>query len=216
MLRMRRSVIATLAVGLTAIAVAIVAVLAHSPLTLASANSASSTNYIELEEKGRLSTCQPAGPIPQDTSAIRFGIEGIHFSPAVSVRVLLGARVLREGHQIAGGPSIPNVSVPVARLTHPVDGARICMTVGPAIEPIRFYGTPKHTSAPASNPLQEATLHVEYLRTGAKSWLSFVPSITDHMGLGHAPSGTWIVFLLLILMLAVILIVVRLTLEELR
>jgi hypothetical protein len=213
---MRRSVIAVLAVGLAAIGVVIIAVLAHSPLTVAGTNSVPGKNYIELEERAKLSNCQPAGSLPQGTSAIRFGIEGLHFSPAVTARVLVGSSVLREGHQIAGGPSIPNVTVPIARLTHAIDGARICTTVGPAFEPIRFYGTPRHTSVPYADPLQEATLHIEYLRPGRKSWSSFVSSIVDHMGLGHAPSGSWIVFLLLILMLSVVLIVVRLTLEDLR
>jgi hypothetical protein len=212
----RRSVIVAVAVGLAAIAVAFVAVLTHSPLTVASANSASSTDYVELEERGKLSNCQPAGPIPQGTSAIRLGIEGLHFSPAVTVRVLVGSRVIREGRQIAGGPSIPNVTVPVASFAHTLNGARICTTVGPAVEPIRYYGTPRHTSVPQADALAEATLHAEYLRPGMKSWSSFVPSIIRHMGLGHAPSGTWVAYLLLILMLGLILIVVRVTLRELR
>jgi hypothetical protein len=213
---MRRSVIAALAVGLASIGIAIIAVLAHSPLTVAGTNSVPGNDYIELEEKGKLSNCQPAGTLPRGTSAIRLGVEGLHFSPAMTVQVLLGSHVLREGHQMAGGPSVPNVTVPITRLSHAIDGARICTTVGPAFEPARFYGTPRHTSVPRSNPLQEATLHIEYLRPGKKSWSSFLPSIVDHMGLGHAPSGSWIVFLLLILMLSVVFIVVRLTLEELR
>jgi hypothetical protein len=212
----RRSVIAALAVGLASIGIAIVAVLAHSPLTVAGTNSVPGNNYIELEEKGKLSNCQPAGALPQGTSAIRLGIEGLHFSPAVTVQLLLGSNVLREGHQIAGGPSVPNVTVPIAPLARAIRGAHICASVGPALEPVRFYGTPRHTSAPQANPLQEATLHIEYLRPGTKSWSSFLSSIVNHMGLGHAPSGSWIVFLLLILMLSVVLIVVRVTLEELR
>jgi len=213
---MRRSVIAALAVGLASIGIAIIAVLAHSPLTVAGTNSVPGKDYIELEEKGQLSNCQPAGVIPQGTSAIRLGIEGLHFSPAVTIRVLVGSNVLREGQQIAGGPSVPNVTVPITRLAHAIDGARICASVGPAVEPVHFYGTPRHTSAPHADPLQEAILHIEYLRPGTKSWSSFLPSIVDHMGLGHAPSGSWIVFLLLVLMLSVILIVALVTLEELR
>lgn len=212
----RRSVIVALAVGLASIGIALVAVLTHSPLTVARANSASSTDYIELEEKGKLSNCQPAGPIPEGTSAIRLGIEGLHFSPAVTVRVLVGSRVIREGRQIAGGPSIPNVTVPVASFAHALNGARICTTVGPAVEPIRYYGTPRHTSVTQADALQDATLHAEYLRPGRKSWSSFVPSIMHHMGLGHAPSGKWVAYLLLILMLGLVLIVVRVTLRELR
>ena len=88
---MRRSVIAALAVGMVAIAIGIIAVLAHSPLTVAGTNSVPRKDYIELEEKGKLSNCQSAGVLPQGTSAIRFGIEGLHFSPAVTTRVLVGS-----------------------------------------------------------------------------------------------------------------------------
>ena len=213
---MRRSVIAALAVGLVSIGIGIIAVLAHSPLTVVGTNSVPAKDYIELEEKGKLSNCQSAGVLPQGTSAIRFSIEGLHFSPAMTARVLMGSRVLREGHVLAGGPSIPNVTVPITRLAHAVSGASICTTVGPAVEPIRFSGTPRHTSAPHTDPLQEASLHIEYLRPDTKSWSSFVPAIVDHMGLGHAPSGSWVAYLVLILMLSAIFIVVRVTLEELR
>lgn len=212
---MRRSVLVALVGGLTVIALAAVAVLAHSPLTVAGTNSISARNYIELEEKSKLSSCQPAGIIPHGTSAVQIAIEGLHFSPAATVKILAGSRVLREGKQPGGGASIPTVTVPVGRLAHAVSNARICMTVGPAVEPIRFYGTPRNFSA-ATNPLQQATLHIAYLRTGTKSWSSFVPSIVKHLGLGHAPSGTWVAFLVLILMLAIIVIASRLTLEELR
>jgi hypothetical protein len=213
---MRRSVVVALAAGLAVIGLVTAAVLAHSPLTIAATNSVSRQNYIELEEKGKLSTCQPAGTIPRGTSAIQIGIEGLHFSPGVTVKILTGSRVLAEGQRIAGGPSIPTVTVPVKPLARAISQARICTTVGPAVEPIRFYGAPKHSSAAQANPLQEAELHMAYLRPGSKSWWSFAPSVVKHLGLGHAPSGKWVAFLVLILMLTAIAIASRLILEELR
>jgi hypothetical protein len=213
---MRRSVVITLTIGLTLIGVAVIAVPMRTLPVVAGSNSIHGENFIELEEeRATLSSCQPAGVLPQGTSAIRIGIEGLYFSPATTIKVLSGSRVLREGHHGAGGPSAPTVTVPVERLAHTVDGARICTTVGPAVGPIRYYGTPTHSSNPA-NPLQQATLRMEYLRAGTKSWWSLTSSIAYHMGLGHAPGGTWIVFLVLALMLAVILGTSRLTLEELR
>lgn len=213
---MRRSVVIALAAGLAVIGLVTVAVLARSPLTIAATNSVSGQNYIELEEKGKLSTCQPAGTIPRGTSAIQIGIEGLHFSPGVTVKILTGSGVLAEGQRIAGGPSIPTVTVPVKPLAQAISQARICTTVGPAVEPIRFYGSPKHSSTAQANPLQEAELHMAYLRPGSKSWWSFAPSVVKHMGLGHAPSGKWVAFLVLILMLTAIVIASRLILEELR
>ncbi len=214
---MRRSVVVALAAGLALIGLVTVVVLAHSPLTIFAANSVSGQNYIELEERGKLSTCQAAATIPRGTSAIQIGIEGLHFSPGVTVKILTGSRVLAEGRQIAGGPSIPTVTVPVKPLAHPVSNARICTTVGPAVEPIRFYGAPKHSStAQTANPLQQAELHMAYLHPGSKSWWSFAPSVVKHLGLGHAPGGKWTAFLVLILMLTAVAIASRLILEELR
>lgn len=213
---MRRSVVIALAIGLALIVVAAILVPMHAPLAVAGSNSTHGENYLELEERGILSNCQPAGTLPQGTSAIRIGVEGLYFSPATTVKILTGSRVIREGQHRAGGPSIPTVTVPVERLANAVDGARICTTVGPALEPIRYYGTPRHSSTPAANPLQEATLRMEYLRPGTKSWWSFASSIAHHMGLGRAPRGTWIAFLVVVLMLAVIVGATRLTLEELR
>ena len=213
---MRRSVVIALAVGLTLMGVAVIVVPMRAPLAVAGSNSIHGENYIELEEPGALSNCQPAGTLPQGTSAIRIGIEGLYFSPATTIKVLSGSRVLREAHHQAGGPSAPTVTVPVERFGHRVDGARICTTVGPAVGPIRYYGTPKHSSTPVTNPLEQATLRVEYLRPGAKSWWSSASSIAHHLGLGRAPGGTWIAFLVALLMLAVIVGAARLTLEELR
>ena len=196
-------------------AVAATVVLAQSPLTVAGTNSISAAQYIELE-KGHLNTCQPSGALPRGTSAIRIGIEGRSFSPAVTVKILKGPHVLKEGQQVAGRGATPTVTVHVNHLTQAVNGAQICTTVTPTGETLRFYGKPKRSPASNANQLQNAELHMEYLRPRSKSWWSSASSIAYHMGLGHTPSGAWVVFLVLALILAVIIIASRLTLEELR
>ncbi len=211
-----RSVVIALAAGLTLTGIAIIAILAHSPLSVAGTNSVSGAEYFELEQDGKLSSCQPSGTIPRGTSAIRIGVEGLYFGPAVTIKVLKGSRVLREGHQVPGGVSAPTATVPVSSFAHPVDDARVCMAVGPAKERIRYYGVPNHSAGPRANPLQQSTLHVEYMRPGGKSWWSQASSIAYHIGLGRAPSGTWVAFLALFLMLVVVAVVSRLTLEQLR
>jgi hypothetical protein len=214
---MRRSVTVVLAVGLALLGVAMIVVPTHSPSTVIGTNSVGGSNYIELEEKGKLESCQSTGTIPRGTSAIRLGIEGLYFSPAVTIKISAGSHRLMEAAHLPGGPSAPTVTVPVERFTHAVEDASICTTVGPAREPIRYYGTPKHSSSiPHANPLQDAVLQMQYLRPSTKSWWSMTSSIAYHMGLGRAPSGTWIVFLVIALMLAVVFIAARLTLEELR
>jgi hypothetical protein len=205
-----------LGVGLALTAIAVAAVLARSPLRVAGTNSVPPSQYAELRNTGRLSNCQPSGTIPKGTSAIGVGVEGLFFSPAVSVEVLAGSRVLSEGHQIAGGVSGPTVTVPVETFTHTVTGALVCTAIGPAKEIARYYGVPRHTTAPATNELQELTLHMKYLRPGPKSWWSLASSIFRHMGIGRSPGGTWVAYLVIVLMLAIVVAVSRITLKELR
>ncbi len=211
-----RSVTAVLMVGLILMSIAIIAILARSPFTVAGTNSIPAKNYIELKEKGKLSGCQSSGTIPQGTSAIRIGIEGLYFGPAVTAKVLMGSHVLREGHQTAGGVSAPTATVPVRRLADAVHDARVCTTVGPALEPIRYYGIPSHSPGSHASPLQQVTLRMEYMRPSGKSWWSSVSSITYHMGLGRAPSGAGAAILALLLALALVALAARITLEELR
>jgi hypothetical protein len=213
---MRRSVIAALTVGLTLVVIGVILVPMRKPLAVAGSNSVHGENYIELEERRALRSCQPAGALPRGTTAIRLGVEGLYFSPAVTVKILSGLRLLAEGRHEAGGPAVPNVTVPVPRLAHALAGARICTTVGPALEPIRYYGAPRRTSAPAANPLQEATLRMQYMRPSGRSWWSRASSIANHLGLGRAPQGTWVAFFAIALMLAVVAAVCWVSLEDLR
>jgi hypothetical protein len=212
---MRRSVVVTLTVGLALLGIAIILVPTGAQPILAATNPASGTGYLELTTTRKVGNCQPAGILPQGTSAIRIRIEGVYYSPAVTVKILSGSSILREGQRIPGGPPIPTVTVPVESLAHTVYGARICTTIGPTLGPVRYYGAPSHPSSQA-DPLQKAELPMEYLKPGTKSWWSRASSIAYNMGLGHAPSGTWIAFLIPMLMLAVVVLISRLILDELR
>lgn len=211
---MKRSVTAVLAAGLGLIFVVVIVVLAHSPLTVAGTNPVAREQYIELTG-GNLSTCQAAGTIPQGTSAVRVGIEGFSVAPAVKIRIRTPAGTTVEGRQSAGLGADPNVTVPVRRFAHKVDGARTCTTVTPLAEPIRFYGQPRH-SAQEGNHLQDALLHMEYMRTGSKTWWSLLPSIARHMGFGHAPGGASSVIFAVLLLIALVAVTSHLLLRELR
>ncbi len=208
-----RIVAFVLTIGLSLIAVAIVATVARSPITVAGTNSVSARVVGELE-KGDISNCQPAGTIPRGTSAIRITIEPIDVGPEVSVKVLSGSRTLTKGQTPAGWGSAPTVTVPVKPFASPIHGARICTTIGRVVQPYRISGELRH-SHPSEVELQALILRMEYLRPGPRSWLSLASSIAYHMGLGRAASGTWIAFLAVLLMLAVVALASRLTLEEL-
>jgi hypothetical protein len=209
-----RSVTVAVAVGLTLMVIAIALVMTRSPLEVAATNSVPPKVDLELE-KGEVASCQAAGALPRDTSAIRVAIEARAVGPMVTLEILSGSRVLTTGRQVAGWGPAPTVTVPVGRLAHTADNARICITVGPTVEPFRFRGIPRQPPLTGVGKLQSVTLRMEYLRSGPSSWWSLASSIAYHMGLGRAASGTWIVFLALALMLAVAILAARLTLEEL-
>jgi hypothetical protein len=59
----------------------------------------------------------------------------------------------------------------------------------------------------------EALPRMEYLRPGRQSWASMLSVVAHHMGLAHAPSGTWVAYLTLAVMFAVCVIASRLILR---
>lgn len=205
-----------LGVGLAAIGVAIVLVISHRPPATAGGNGIAGKNYIELEAKDALSNCQTAGTIPRGTSALRLAIEGVYFSPSVKVKIARDGHVIARGSHAPGGPAAPNVIVGLPALGQTVRGAQICTAVGPTVGPIRFSGEPASSSSHVSNALQQAVLHVEYLRAGDRSWWSSLSAIGRRIGLGRAPGGGWVAILVLLLMLSVTALTVRLAIQELR
>jgi hypothetical protein len=210
-----RDVKVALVIGLVLTIVAVLVVLSRSPLTLAGTNAVPAKANVELAH-GNVSGCQPVGTLPQGVSAIRIAIEVRAVGPKVSVKLLQGSQILSEGHQDTGWGVAPTVTVPIKRLVHPVEGARICIALGPTVEPVRLHGVLLASPSFAGRRLGGVTLRLEYLRPGPKSWFSLASSIAHHMGLGRAASGTWIAFLALALLLAVAILASRLALEELR
>lgn len=210
-----RSVKVALVVGLALTVVAIGTAVARSPLTLAGTNSVPEKGTGVLN-KGDESSCQPAGTLPQGTTAIRVALEAVGVGPRVDLRVLSGSHLVTEGERGAGWGTATSVTVPVKRVSHTVRDARVCTSIGPTVEPYQFRGTLVKPTATNVFSLPEARLLMEYLRPSSESWWSLVPSIAYHMGLGHAASGTWLVFLALILMIAVTILASRLVVEQLR
>jgi hypothetical protein len=210
-----RSVKVVLAVGLALTVIVAVAVLSRAPLTVAGTNSVPARSEVELEH-GDVGSCQPAGALPSGTSAVRLGLEGRAVGPLVRVRVLSGSRILTEGRRVAGWGSAPTVTVPVKALTRALTGARVCVTVGPMVEPLRVHGMPVRPRPAGASKLQAMAIRMEYLRPGPKSWWSLASAVADHMGMGRAPSGSWVGYLVLALMVAVAVLASGLALRDLR
>jgi hypothetical protein len=197
-----------LATGLTALAVALGLVLASSPLTIAGTNGVPANfavTFIHSTEVG----CEAGGTVPRGTEAIRVSLSA-NSGPKVGLEVLSGSTLVSSGARAAGWGVDETVTVPVERLPRTVYGARICTTVGPMVEPIQVNGTAIRTAGGGRTYL----LRMEYLRPSSRSWLSLVPSVADRMGLDHAPSGAWVAYLVIAVMLALAVLAARLTLRE--
>jgi hypothetical protein len=192
------------------VAIAIGVVLARSPVTVAGNNSVAAEHgagYVY----GGTTNCQVAGTVPRGTSAIRFSFSN-NVGPAVTVKVLSGGRVVTQGTRHAGWGVDETVTVPVKRISHAIPDARVCVAFGPTVEAVEINGSVARATTPSGSAVR---FRMEYLRPGDSSWWSLASTVARRMGLGHAPSGTWIVFLLIALMITVATLVSRLLLREL-
>jgi hypothetical protein len=211
---MMRSVRVALAVGLALTATAVGVVLSRRPLTVAGANSTSSS-YRIARARGGASGCQQSATVPKGTSAVRISLSA-NIGPRVTLQVVSGALTLTRGARDAGWGIQETVTVPVKRVPHTVPMGTICLAIGPAVEPVQLNRFRVQTTAANGSVRYTEGFRIEYLRGGHASWWSLASSVAHHMGLGHAASGTWIVFLLIAVMVAVATLTSRLILRELR
>jgi hypothetical protein len=208
-------VLIALAVGLALLAIAIVVVLARAPLAVVGSNGVPAKHGVAYI-KGGSSGCQPVGSIPAGTSAIRMSAS-TNIGPSVTMKVLSGSQVVSQGKRQAGWGIDETVTVPIKRVARTIPNATICATFGPAVESIEVNGSvARTTEASGRETVTSVMFRFEYLGRGHQSWWSLISGVARRMGFGHAPSGTWIVFLLLALTLAIVTLVSRLLLRELR
>jgi hypothetical protein len=212
--RTARAVQVALILGLALVAIAIGVVLSGSPLEVAGTNSirASSTaGYLS----GSSTTCQPSGTIPEGTTAIRISASQ-NIGPKVTLEARSGPSIVARGERPSGWGIDETVTVPVGRVAHAIPNANICAVFGPATEAIQINGVRLPTTMVNGAPETPVRFAVEYLQPGSSSWWSLASGVARRMGFGHAPSGTWIVFLLLALSITIVALASRLLLRELR
>jgi hypothetical protein len=205
-----RRVRVALAVGLLLLLVALAVVLSQSPLTVAGANSVPVIRRILIVPPGG-TACTPAGTLPAGTSAIRLSMFG-NAGPHVQLTARSGPEVVASGERAAGWGITESLTVPVNRVGEERPNTEVCVKLGPGIEPVAFNGA---LGRNATNP-EVRGFRVEYLQPGSKSWWSRASGVAERIGRGHAPSGTWIVFLLIALMIAVAALAAQLVIRELR
>ena len=208
------SVRIALAVGLVLVAAALGVVLSSSPVSVAGTNAILASPAF-VYASGDSHRCQPGGTVPTGTTAVRISASA-NIGPSVTLKVFSGSHPVTSGERDAGWGVDETVTVPVTRVLRTIPASTLCIAFGAAIEPFEIKGAQEPTTT-AGGPIGESLgLRVEYLRPGHASWWSLASSVAHRMGLGHAPAGTWIVFLLIAIMLTVTALASRLILRELR
>ncbi|HTD07506.1 MAG TPA: DUF2142 domain-containing protein [Solirubrobacteraceae bacterium] len=198
-----------MAVGLTALAVALIVVLTRSPLTLAGSNGIPANVAVAFTGKAEV-TCEDGGTVPQGTQAIRVSLSA-NTGPQVNVDVFSGSKLVTEGERDSGWGIDETVTVPVKRVARTITNAHICTKIGVPVEPLQINGAKVRTPAGPTAIL----LRMEYLRPGTRSWLSLAAPAASAIGLVHAPGGSWVAYLLIAAMLVVTFLAMRLIYREL-
>lgn len=197
-----------LAVGLTALAIAIVAVMSRSPAVVSRTNAAPIVGPV-VTISHDFETCQDDELLPAGTTAIRLSLEAL-LGPPVLVRVLHQGAVLASG-SVGAGWSRQSVTIPVRPLRRAFADTSVCFTVAASDETVYAKGA---SDAAAPDAGTEGRIRIEYLRPGRRSWWALAPSVARRMALGRAPSGIWVVFGVLSAMLVLTAIVSWLAVRE--
>jgi hypothetical protein len=203
-----------LAGGLALTAIGIFVALLHSPTTVAATNGVARTvNLGPVEEHERI--CQAGETLPADISAIQLPLAAVT-GPQVDVEVLAGARVITRGTRGTAWYGSA-VDVPLTPLHRASVHVTVCLQLRFITGLVFAHGS--YTSPTIAARGQQALagrLSISYLRPARASWLAQASAVIDHLGLGRAPSGTWIVFPIVLLMAFAIALGCRLILQELR
>lgn len=193
---------AALAVGLALVVLAAALVMSGSPpRVVGTSDAAMQARVASLH--GGTGACQTGETLPRGTSVVRFGLEAV-IGPSVTVTVRSEGRVLARGSRGAGWTGA-DVAVPVGRTGRAIPDATVCLTLGKSREIVTLIGqlgqTPPATSSSGEPGL--GRMRIEYLAPGRRSWWSLALSVARRIGTGRAPSGTWVVLLPVLLMVAV-------------
>jgi predicted membrane protein DUF2142 len=208
--------------GLVAIALALVLTLSNSPLTFASSNGITPAGVVAAT-RGGIQGCQTREALPAGTTAVRLWVV-VNIGPEVRIAVTSGSRLITSGSREAGWTGAV-VTVPLHPLRRAVSNVRVCFKFGAATEKIGLVGN--HTSrregglltaGRRANRVAEVfrKVRIEYLRPSHGSWWGRAHSITKRMGLGRAPSGSWVALIPIALMSLAATIASLLILRELR
>jgi hypothetical protein len=189
--------------GLAITAVGVIVMLFHSPATVAATNGVPRTTIIG-ETEVPTGACQGEETLPAGTSAIRFGL-AVTIGPQVAVKVLSGSDVVAQGVHGTGWDG-EAVTIPVTPTKRTYSNVIVCFQLSRLTGYVSMLGTPTSPPLAATDGYQALSgrMRIEYLRPGTASWWSLAGTVIQHMGLGRAAAGTWIVLPIAALASAVI------------
>jgi hypothetical protein len=192
-------VVITAAVGFVLITAALIGILVQAPDELKSSNSITVAQELSLFNR-HTTVCQANERLPASTAALRMSLIS-YIGPAVSVTVSHEGQIVATGHHAAGWVS-SSLTLPLRpQVATPID-VKICLTRDSGSLIVGLLGNVSRSAFPATingRPLP-GRMRTEYLSRGHRSWLSLAKHIARRLGLGHSPSGTWIVLPLAALM----------------
>jgi hypothetical protein len=181
-----------LAAGLALIALAVFVVLLHSPSTVAATNGIGPNTEL-VGTTSSIRVCQAGETVPASTVAIRLSIEATT-GPRVSVKAVAASGVVTRGTRGSAWYGSA-VTIPVRRVERTVARTTVCVGLGALTGYVALLGAPTRpgTAAVARGARLPGRIGISYLRAGGRSWWSLAGAVIRHMGLGRAPSGSWIV-----------------------
>jgi hypothetical protein len=204
-----------LALGLLAIAIAAIGILAQRAERRSGTNLTADVGYVlSLPAGGQL--CEPGELLPGDTGALRLRASaGALPGPPVAVTVSdargqLSAGALRAGWRTGV------VTIPLTTVRHTVASATICLVnrgsraiaLGGSVPDADFYvvldGKPVN-----------GRMRLEYMRPGRESWLSLLPTLAHRFSLAKGDVVRhWAAAAAIVLMLLAVVLAVRTMLRE--
>lgn len=197
----RAQVAITLAAGLAVIAAALLAVVLQAPRRLIATNGVAPVATL-IEFRPHTTVCQGDESVPAGTDALRVSA-GAYIGPAVFVTLQRGGHTIARGHRESGWVS-SSLTLPLSPASAAASTATICLRRDNGGLAAAIFGSETAGPLPAASANGRALtgrMRVEYLARGSRSWLSLAHFVARRMGLGHAPSGGWIVLPLAAMML---------------
>jgi hypothetical protein len=195
--------------GLLAIAIAAIAILAQRGERRSGTNLTADNGYA-LPFPAGAQLCEPGELLPGDTGALRLrasagGLPG----PPVAVTISDGAGTLSSGTLKAGWRA-GTVTIALTTVRHSVAGAIVCL-VNRGSRAIALAGSVPDGDfyVVLDGKPVNGRMRLEYMRPGRESWLSLLPTLAHRFSLAkgdvvrHWAAGAAIVLMLLAIVLAV-------------